>query len=112
MLIIQLFKEIIVLIKERFRQCKDQLNQPGMTWEEAKMQCPDGIVPACHNAAQSVTISGAADMMSSFVEKVKVTGGFVREVDSNGIPFHSPHLKKAGKAYLAALQKVDYFAYN
>lgn len=77
-----------------------------MTWEEAKLQCPDGIVPACHNAAQSVTISGAADMISSFVEKVKETGGFVSEVDSNDIPFHSLHLEKAGKAYLAALRKV------
>lgn len=77
-----------------------------MTWEDAKVKCPEGIVPACHNAAQSVTISGAANMISSFVASVELEGGFAREVDSNGIPFHSPHLKKAGKAYHSALQKV------
>lgn len=33
----------------------------GLTWEEAKKRCPDGVVPACHNGADSVTISGDAD---------------------------------------------------
>ena len=30
----------------------------GLTWEEAKERCPEGVVPACHNAQDTVTISG------------------------------------------------------
>jgi len=30
----------------------------GLTWEECKAQCPQGVVPACHNAEDTVTISG------------------------------------------------------
>ena len=30
----------------------------GLTWEEAKCRCPEGVVPACHNAIDTVTISG------------------------------------------------------
>ena len=30
----------------------------GMTWQEAKERCPPGIVAACHNAIDTVTISG------------------------------------------------------
>lgn len=100
-------KEIIIIETDvGDANVKDELNQIGMTWEEAKERCPEGIVPACHNAAGSVTISGAANVVTSFVAKIKEENGFVRKVDSNDIPFHSPHLIKAGKAYLAVLQKV------
>ena len=30
----------------------------GLTWQEAKDRCPEGVVPACHNAVDTVTISG------------------------------------------------------
>ena len=30
----------------------------GLTWVEAKQRCPEGVVPACHNAAETVTLSG------------------------------------------------------
>ena len=78
-----------------------------MTWDEAKAQCSEGIVPACHNAERSVTISGSADMMVTFVDKLNSEDIFVKEVDSSEVPFHSPHLVKAGKRYQTALQKVD-----
>lgn len=31
---------------------------PGLTWKECIAQCPQGVVPACHNAEDTVTISG------------------------------------------------------
>lgn len=31
---------------------------PGMTWEQCLQKCPQGVVPACHNAEDTVTISG------------------------------------------------------
>lgn len=30
----------------------------GMTWEQCIERCPQGVVPACHNAEDTVTISG------------------------------------------------------
>lgn len=36
----------------------------GLTWEEAQKRCPEGVVPACHNGKDSVTISGAADKVN------------------------------------------------
>lgn len=43
----------------------------GMTWQELAEQLPEGVVPACHNGADSVTISGDADLIATFVEDVK-----------------------------------------
>lgn len=36
----------------------------GLTWEQAKERCPEGVYPACHNGADSVTISGDAKKVS------------------------------------------------
>lgn len=30
----------------------------GLSWEECKQRCPPGVVPACHNSKDTVTISG------------------------------------------------------
>jgi fatty acid synthase len=40
----------------------------GLSWEEAKKRCPEGVVPACHNSEDSVTISGAYDATFKFLE--------------------------------------------
>ncbi|KAL1442920.1 hypothetical protein MTO96_030555 [Rhipicephalus appendiculatus] len=52
-------------------RCVDTGNLPegamaavGLTWEEATKRCPDGVQPACHNAEDSVTVSGAADAVA------------------------------------------------
>lgn len=34
------------------------LHFPGLTWQECIAQCPQGVVPACHNAEDTVTVSG------------------------------------------------------
>ncbi|KAI3379107.1 hypothetical protein SNEBB_007999 [Seison nebaliae] len=64
----------------------------GMTWEECKIQCPNGVVPACHNAAQTVTISGPKKMISEYVEELKKKNVFAKEVLSSGIAFHSYYM--------------------
>lgn len=30
----------------------------GLSWEECRQRCPPGVVPACHNSKDTVTISG------------------------------------------------------
>lgn len=33
----------------------------GLSWEDAKKRCKNGVVAACHNSADSVTVSGPAE---------------------------------------------------
>ncbi|KAG9267961.1 fatty acid synthase [Astyanax mexicanus] len=78
----------------------------GLTWEECKAQCPQGVVPACHNAEDTVTISGPQEAVSKFVAELKKTGVFAKEVRSAGVAFHSYYMASIAPALLAALQKV------
>lgn len=55
----------IMAHKERMRGAMAAV---GLSWEEAVKRCPDGVVAACHNGADSVTVSGDT-------EKVKKEGG-------------------------------------
>nr|QMU95645.1 fatty acid synthase [synthetic construct] len=78
----------------------------GLTWEEAKSQCPAGVVPACHNAEDSVTISGAADVMLKFMEELKAKDVFVREVNSSNIAYHSYFMENIYASLKDSLSKV------
>ncbi|KAJ0060389.1 hypothetical protein NL108_010160, partial [Boleophthalmus pectinirostris] len=78
----------------------------GLTWEECKAQCPQGVVPACHNAEDTVTISGPQDAVHQFVQELKEKGVFAKEVRSAGVAFHSYFMASIAPALLAALKKV------
>lgn len=78
----------------------------GLTWDEAKKLCPPKVFPSCHNAEDSVTISGPKDEVKSFVECLKSQNTFAREVDSCGYAFHSEYIFPAAKKLQAALEKV------
>lgn len=78
----------------------------GLTWEECKAQCPQGVVPACHNAEDTVTISGPQDAVKQFVQELKEKGVFAKEVRSAGVAFHSYFMASIAPALLAALKKV------
>ncbi|XP_037515436.1 fatty acid synthase [Rhipicephalus sanguineus] len=94
-------------------RCVDTGNLPpgamaavGLTWEEATKRCPDGVQPACHNAENSVTVSGAADAVAKWVEELKAEGVFVREVNSAGVAFHSKYMESIRPAFVQAMQKI------
>lgn len=78
----------------------------GLTWEECKAQCPEGVVPACHNAEDTVTISGPQEAVSKFVATLKVEGVFAKEVRSAGVAFHSYYMASIAPTLLNALQQV------
>lgn len=40
------------------KNMKGAMAAVGLTWEQAHERCPEGVVPACHNGQDSVTISG------------------------------------------------------
>lgn len=79
----------------------------GLSWEQAKNRCQLPVVPACNNAKDNVTISGPTQAVGKLVEELKAEKIFVKEVNSNGIAFHSPDMEKAAPAYLKALTKVS-----
>ncbi|KAI8777124.1 fatty acid synthase [Biomphalaria glabrata] len=66
----------------------------GLSWEECTKRCPPGVIPACHNASDSVTISGEADRVTKFVEQLVSEGIFAREVDSQGTAYHTPEISQ------------------
>ncbi|KAM6175935.1 fatty acid synthase [Erethizon dorsatum] len=78
----------------------------GLSWEECKQRCPPGIVPACHNSEDTVTISGPQAAVSEFVEQLKQEGVFAKEVQTGGIAFHSYFMEAIAPTLLQALKKV------
>ncbi|CAK6981202.1 fatty acid synthase [Scomber scombrus] len=78
----------------------------GLTWKECMAQCPQGVVPACHNAEDTVTISGPQEAISKFVTELKEQGVFAKEVRSAGVAFHSYYMASIAPTLLAALKKV------
>lgn len=50
----------------------------GLTWEEAKKRCPDGVVPACHNGQDSVTVSGDAEKVRDRLNDTKIMKNCVK----------------------------------
>ncbi|KAH6942266.1 hypothetical protein HPB50_002653 [Hyalomma asiaticum] len=78
----------------------------GLTWEEAKKRCRDGVMPACHNAQDSVTVSGPADAVAKLVAELKAENVFAREVDSLNMAFHSPQMQCIASSLKEVLEKV------
>ncbi|VVC42234.1 Acyl transferase/acyl hydrolase/lysophospholipase,Ketoacyl-synthetase, C- [Cinara cedri] len=80
----------------------------GLSWEETQKRLPEGVVAACHNSSDSVTISGPKEITLKFTETLKQEGVFTKPVDSLGYAFHSPYLQKlipALKPYYAEIMK-------
>ena len=77
-----------------------------MTWDQAKERCPPEVVPACHNALNTVTVSGPKETVDKFVEELKAESIFARVVNSAGVAFHSYYMAKTAPALKEALLKV------
>ena len=78
----------------------------GLSWEECQKRCPDGVVPACHNSEDSVTISGPFDLTRKFVEELKAENIFAREVKSCGVAFHSKYVAPIAPALKQKLSEL------
>ncbi|XP_011371965.1 fatty acid synthase [Pteropus vampyrus] len=78
----------------------------GLSWEECRQRCPPGIVPACHNSEDTVTVSGPQAAMSKFVAQLKQEGVFAKEVRTGGLAFHSYFMQDIAPSLLQTLKKV------
>jgi len=80
----------------------------GMTWEEAHRRCPEGVVPACHNSLDTVTVSGAADTVNGFVTELQKEGVFAKAVNSGGMAFHSSGMSLVAPSVKQRFQQVSF----
>ncbi|XP_077868685.1 fatty acid synthase-like [Saccoglossus kowalevskii] len=78
----------------------------GLSWEEAKQMCPEGVVAACHNTTDTVTISGPKTKVADFVSVLKQQDIFAREVNSSNVAFHSYYMAQIAPQLKNALMKV------
>ncbi len=67
---------------------------------------PDDIDIACHNGADSTTISGPIESVKEFVEKLKEKKIFAKEVACSGIPLHSRYITTLGEKLHDKLRSV------
>uniref|UniRef100_A0A8R1DF59 Fatty acid synthase n=1 Tax=Caenorhabditis japonica TaxID=281687 RepID=A0A8R1DF59_CAEJA len=87
-------------------EIKGAMAAVGLSWDEVKAQAPAGVVAACHNGADSVTISGDADGVASFCASLKEKDIFAKVVDTSGIPFHSPAMLLVKDEMLESMRTV------
>lgn len=94
-------------------KCVEEANLPkglmaavGLTWDEARNRCPKGVVPACHNSLDSVTISGEYEATKKLVDRLKSENIFAREVKSCGVAFHSYFMEAIAPSLKAKLEKI------
>ncbi len=78
----------------------------GLTWQGAKDRLPEGVVAACHNGKDSVTISGKEDAVLKVVEELTEEGIFAKMVNSSGIAFHSPSMQSVKETMLQHMRTV------
>ena len=65
------------------------------------------MVAACHNGAESVTISGPCEELTIVMNKMMQDGKVVRVVDSANVAFHSPELEPCREGFKNAVRGVS-----
>lgn len=79
-----------------------------MSVDETLKRLPDDVYVACHNSADSVTISGPPASIGKVTKQLQADGIFAKEVNSSGVAFHSPYVAAAGPQFKKTLEKVSY----
>ncbi|GMR46683.1 hypothetical protein PMAYCL1PPCAC_16878, partial [Pristionchus mayeri] len=93
-------------VSVRREEVRGSMAAVGMSWEEVGEQLPEGVVRACHNGADSVTISGDAEKVKAFCDAATAKGVFAKVVDSCGICFHSPAMQLIKDDMLNAMRPI------
>lgn len=74
-----------------------------------KDMIPDDIQVACHNSADSCTLTGPAESVNTFVQKLQQEGVFAKAVSVANIAYHSKYIAAAGPKLLQRLEQVEAF---
>ena len=78
----------------------------GLGYQKLKSMVPEDIIIACHNSADSCTISGPAEAIATFVADLKSKNLFAKEVACSNIPYHSKYIADMGPKLYSRLSEV------
>lgn len=78
----------------------------GLSWESCAARCPAELVPACHNSADNVTVSGPVEAVERFAADLTAEGIFARRVNSSGFAFHSKYIAAAAPMLRRSLERI------
>jgi fatty acid synthase, animal type len=78
----------------------------GKGYQQMKSMVPDDIEIACHNSADSCTISGPKPAVDAFVAELKSKNIFAKEVAVSNIPYHSRFIADMGPNLLRRLKEI------
>ncbi|XP_077295535.1 fatty acid synthase-like [Arctopsyche grandis] len=78
----------------------------GLGYRDVKNLCPPDIEVACHNGPDSSTISGPAESMKVFAQRLQSQGVLVKVVPYSNIAYHSRYIAEAGHTLLKYLRGV------
>lgn len=78
----------------------------GISYKAIKGRLPHDVDVACHNSAESCTISGPTKSVLEFVDKLKSDGVFAKAVNVANISFHSRYIQPAAPTLLKYLKEV------
>ena len=67
---------------------------------------PEDVQVACHNAADSCTLSGPAESVNALVQQLQQEGVFAKAVNVANIAYHSKFIAPAGPKLLQRLKQV------
>ncbi|XP_017779765.1 PREDICTED: fatty acid synthase-like isoform X2 [Nicrophorus vespilloides] len=105
-------KQMILCAYSRGKASQDVELIPGMMaaiglgYQQIKSMCPPSIEVACHNSADSSTISGPREDMEKFVKELQDKGIFARLVNVANIAYHSKYIKPAAPYLLKYLKEI------
>ncbi|XP_023309306.2 fatty acid synthase [Lucilia cuprina] len=85
---------------------KGSMAAVGIGFKKIVNMLPSTIEVACHNGADSCTISGPADDVANFVSELKSKDIFAKEVPCSNIAYHSRYIAHMGPQLLKYLQKT------
>lgn len=78
----------------------------GLSWDECQQKLPKDVFSACHNSADSVTISGPTASIEKSIKILSEQGIFAKTVKSSGIAFHSKYIAEAAPKLRKSLDKI------
>uniref|UniRef100_A0A1A9W883 Fatty acid synthase n=1 Tax=Glossina brevipalpis TaxID=37001 RepID=A0A1A9W883_9MUSC len=78
----------------------------GVGYKKIVNLLPKKIEVACHNSADSCTISGPAEDVEKFVNELKSKGIFAKEVPCSNIAYHSRYIAHMGPQLLKYLKTI------
>ena len=80
----------------------------GKGYKEIKDQLPESIEVACHNSADSCTLSGPDEDMKKYITELQKRGVFAKLVNVSNIAYHSRYIAPAAPALLRYLKEVSH----